>query len=622
MTKAINQVRQVAKIKFTASTELWLPTLLILLGGGILAAIIFAVIIYQLIYLDKVYPGVTIGDIDAGGKTSQEITAELAQTAPQYLAETVTIQANSQRWTVSGHDLGVRIEAEKTAAAAFAVGRSDNLSTDLQTQLRLLSHPTQIAPILSYDTGPLNTVLQKIADQVNIPPQDAQLIIHQNGTSEVIPAERGQRLHLEATRAGLTEALQTGNPQPIRAVVQEVIPAITAADVAVAAEQARRLFDGPVSLVFEGDDDTTEWRLSPETLAALVDVTETVDETGQTTLRLEFNRAKLAPHLSKIAETIQLEPADARLKFNTDTNRLEVIEASRQGRALDTDAVYQRLDALLETGTSEPARQIDLPLIFTSPAISSDNLDSLGIKALVSEATSYFAGSSQGRMNNIALSAARFDGVIIPPGETFSFNEHLGEVSKATGFDESLIIYGDRTTVGIGGGVCQVSTTAFRAVLLGGFELQERWAHGYRVGWYETNSVPGLDATIYTPSVDLKFRNDTEYHLLIHTETDLTTGTVTFRFYSTHTGRTIEISQPEITNIVFHDPPRYEKDPTLPKGKVVQVDWSKDGMDVTITRTVTISDSLLHRDVIFSQYKPWQAVYKVGTGESVVSNPQ
>ena len=154
------------------------------------------------------------------------------------------------------------------------------------------------------------------------------------------------------------------------------------------------------------------------------------------------------------------------------------------------------------------------------------------------------------------------------------------------------------------------------AGFFGGFVLVAGWADGFRGGWYVKNAPPGLDATIYTPDVDFKFRNDTPYHVLIQTESDLEAGTVTFRFYSTATGRQITVSEPEITSETSHGPPRYEKDPSLPKGTVKQVDWAIDGMDVTITRTVTISDTVLHRDAIRSEYKPWQAVYRVGTGEA------
>ena len=217
-------------------------------------------------------------------------------------------------------------------------------------------------------------------------------------------------------------------------------------------------------------------------------------------------------------------------------------------------------------------------------------------------------------MSNIALAASKFDGVIVPPGQVFSFNEHLGPVTAEEGYDESLIIFGDRTTVGIGGGVCQVSTTAFRAAFFGGFELVERWAHGYRVGWYETNSVPGRDATIYTPDVDLKFRNDTGHHILIHTTTDLEAGTLTFKFFGTPTGREVLVSQPVQSNVVKHGPPVYEKTPTLPDGMMKQVDWAKDGMDVTVTRVVKEGDTIIHEDEIISRYRPWRAVYQVGTG--------
>jgi vancomycin resistance protein YoaR len=244
----------------------------------------------------------------------------------------------------------------------------------------------------------------------------------------------------------------------------------------------------------------------------------------------------------------------------------------------------------------------------------------LGIKTLVSEATSYFKGSNQGRMHNIALAASKFDGVIIPPGEIFSFNEHLGEVSKENGYDESMIIFGDRTSIGIGGGICQVSTTVFRAAFFGGFELVERWAHGYRVGWYEINSTVGLDATVYTPDVDFKFRNDTDHFLLIRTNSDLVEGTVTFKFFGTPTEREVIVSEPEITNVVKHAPPLYEKDPTLADGVVKQVDWSNDGMDVSVTRLVKKGDEVVHDDEIFSQYKPWRAVYKVGTRREEPAN--
>jgi vancomycin resistance protein YoaR len=240
----------------------------------------------------------------------------------------------------------------------------------------------------------------------------------------------------------------------------------------------------------------------------------------------------------------------------------------------------------------------------------------MGFTDVIAEATTYFKGSSEARVRNIRVSAERFHGVVVPPGAVFSFNEFLGPVTAEAGFEDSLIIRGDRTAVGIGGGVCQVSTTAFRAAFFGGYEIVERWAHGYRVSWYETGSGPGLDATIYTPDVDFKFRNDTERYLLIQTYTDQEAGTLAFRFYGTPIGRLVTLEGPSEENVVPHGADVYQDDPTLPKGTTKQVDWAKDGVDVTVHRTVTERDAVIHQDTFFSRYNPWNAVYLVGTADN------
>jgi vancomycin resistance protein YoaR len=136
------------------------------------------------------------------------------------------------------------------------------------------------------------------------------------------------------------------------------------------------------------------------------------------------------------------------------------------------------------------------------------------------------------------------------------------------------------------------------------------------VTWYETGSGPGLDATIYTPDIDFKFRNDTNHYLLIQTEVDEEAGTLTFLFYGTPTGRQVTMEGPFEENVVPHGPSIYQEDPTLLKGTTEQVDWAKDGVDVTVRRTVTEGDQVIHRDTFFSHYKPWRARYLVGTASS------
>ncbi len=611
----MSQLSQVLNFKSVKMGRLWLPLLFVLVTGGLLVAMIFATLAYQVIYLNRVYPGVVVAGVQAGGMSEAELTTTVTERAGHYLLRPITIRANGESWTFTGQELGIRADVAATVERAFAVGRQGNLWTDLLTHLKLLRSAHYVDPVLVYDSGPSNQVLQRLTEEINYPPQNAQLIIHPDATIEVIAAQRGRQLHIDATRGLLEDAFFSENPAPVQAVTQEILPPIP--DVEHARVQAENLLGGPIKFQLQTETDNIEWRVQPQDVAALLEVTEEVDENQKTRVVVKPDVEKFAPYIEHFAPAINREPVEGRVRFDEESGQLEVLQESHPGRKLDVDAVYRQLTQLVEL----PDRVARLPIINVPPLVSTEDPELLGIKELVSESTSYFKGSSQGRMNNIALSASRFDGVIIPPGHEFSFNKHLGEVSKENGFDESLIIYGNRTTVGIGGGVCQVSTTAFRTAFFGGFEIVERWAHGYRVGWYETNSVVGLDATIYTPDVDFRFRNDTDHFLLIQTETDLQAGTLTFKFFGTKPNREIIVSKPEITNLVKHGPPLYEDDPTLAKGVTKQVDWAKDGMDVAITRTVKVSDTMLYEDVVVSRYKPWRAVYKVGTGEQANREP-
>ncbi len=611
----MGQISQVLRLKTSKLFNIWLPLLLVMVTGGLLILIMFSVSAYQLLYLNKVYPGVWVDGLPVGGMTPTEVATAVSSLSSPKLTQALTIQTGDQSWTFTGLELGLRVDGTATANKAYAVGRQGNLLADMITQLSLMTAPRQVEPVIRHDSGPLNQTLQTIAKEVDFPPQNARLIVHPEARVEVIPGRRGRRLHLEGTSDLIKTALLSDADQPVTAIVQAVVPPITEAEVAVARRQVENLLSQPLTFAANSDDSGVQWHLEPQTLVDLIDLVETVDSRDKTVLTMTFDRAGFGSIFEEFAKTIKTEAGDARLEIDPETGELTVLQPSREGRALDMEATYQQLAELEERLKERPAPLVQLPLVLSPPAVSSQDVDSLGIKELISESTSYFKGSSQGRVHNIALAASKFHGVVVPPGQIFSFNEHLGQVTKESGYDESLIIFGNRTTVGIGGGVCQVSTTAFRTAFFGGFEIVERWAHGYRVGWYETKAGPGLDATIYTPDVDLRFRNDTEHYLLIQTETDKAAGTLTFRFYGTDPDREIIVSEPEVTNLVEHGPPIYEEDPTLPKGTTKQVDWAQDGMDVTITRTVKAGDLILHKDLLQSHYRPWQAVYKVGAAE-------
>ena len=166
-----------------------------------------------------------------------------------------------------------------------------------------------------------------------------------------------------------------------------------------------------------------------------------------------------------------------------------------------------------------------------------------------------------------------------------------------------------------GGGICQFSTTIFRAALDAGLPIVTRTAHSYRVGYYEQGgNKPGFDATVFAPAVDFQFKNDTDHHILVQTVVDRTNAKLQVDFYGMRDGRKVEISTPVVSNVVPALPNKYQDDPTLPKGTTKQVDFSAQGATSVFTRKVYKNDKLLIDDVFKSNYRPWQAVFLVGTG--------
>ncbi len=578
------------------------------LVGGLLTALFLALVVYQLLFLNRVYLGVSAMGVDLGGMTPSQAEVAVAAQADYYLNFPVTLRYGDQQWALTARQAGAALDAAATVDGAYAVGRSGQVLGDLGEQWQALRHGAPVEPVIRYDTGPANMALVRIAQSVDRPVRDAQLLIHGDLSVEAVPAQVGHALDVDATREALHRQALAGGTAPVDLVVRETLPSV--AEVEEARRLAQALLSGPLTVRFHAADSSGEWQLTPVQLADMVLVTEEARSDGRGRVWLALDQAKWMAYFKELAAQIDRAPRDARLEIDPASGSLTVLQPSQTGLTLD---ITQAL-ALVAALPGQPTHTLDLPVAVTQPAVPMENIDQMGLTSLVSEATTYFKGSAEARVRNIAVAASKFHGVVVPPGAVFSFNDNLGPVTAEAGFEEGLVIWGDRTAVGIGGGVCQVSTTAFRAAVMGGFEIVERWAHGYRVSWYETGTGPGLDATVYSPDVDFKFRNDTDHFLLIQTATDPAAGTVTFRFYGTPTGRVVKLEKPIEENVVPHGDPIYQEDPTLPKGKTKQVEWPQNGEDVTVRRTVTLGDAVIHQDTFFSRYRPWRATYLVGTG--------
>src|SRR5258706_6829106 len=325
-------------------------------------------------------------------------------------------------------------------------------------------------------------------------------------------------------------------------------------------------------------------------------------------VQVVLNTTGLRDLLAPIKQQVDRAQADAKFTFNDDTRQLDLIEDSKVGRTMDMDASIKAInDALLRGEHTVP-----LSITEAQPQVAGNATgQQLGITELINSETSYFYGSSDARIQNIQAAAARFHGVLVAPGEIFSMDDTMGDVSLENGFAEALIIYGGRTIKGVGGGVCQVSTTLFRTAFNAGFRIVERNAYAYRVSYYEMvasgavdSTLAGLDATVYYPLVDFKFKNDSPYWILMETYVNIGARSLTWKFYSTKDGRSVTWNTTGPTNVVPAPAPLFEENPDLKKNEMKQVDYAANGADITVTRTVMKDGAVYFQDQITTHYQP------------------
>ncbi len=444
----------------------------------------------------------------------------------------------------------------------------------------------------------LDKQLEKIAFAVNKQPENAQLFFDESTGSARIQIKEGVdglTLDKDAVKTQISDYLLTGKYN--RWLFLKIAPPkITTAYVVRAKASLESIIEEPIKLVFE----SSTWVLDAKQLLTLLDLTK-----GEGLL---LDQTQTFSYLKNIAAQTDQEVQEGLFEFNAVTRRVTAFKSSQEGRKLDIEKTTALISDALN-GSSP--KNITLPVDIVKPKIATSDVNSLGIQELLGRGISNFAGSIPNRIFNVGLTASKINGVLVPPGETFSFNQTIGDVSAATGFRQAYVIKEGRTVLDDGGGVCQDSTTLFRAVLNAGLPVIKRTAHAYRVGYYEQDFPPGLDATVFYPSVDFQFKNDTGSHILIQAYTSGLTLYVDL--YGTSDGRTVNLTKPIISSQTPPPPDLRQDDPTLPKGIIKQVDWSAWGATVTFKRTVVRAGETIINETWKSVYKPWQAIFLVGT---------
>lgn len=595
----------------------WLIRLPILFTSGLILLVIVlagALLAYQSRYQNAIFPGMSAYGLDLSGMTVDQAAAALDAQFSYDTDAVFTFRDGERFWQLTAGELGVSFDAQATAQQAFEAGHSANPLQNVAQQASMWLNGRSVSPVVTYDQGVAISQLAEIAGEINVSPVDAQLTVAGTMITST-PAQYGRTLDTNATLRSLDAVilnLNSGGEIPL--IVLESPPTIV--DAETAAERARAAMSGTVTLVVNESAGGAlgPWYATADQIGNLLSTSLVTGEDGSLRYDVQIDMVAFQGFLETLAPGLIMSKQDARFHFDDATSQLQVIQPSVSGRTLDIEGTLARLERGI---FSRDQRIVPLAFHYEEPLLHSNvTAAELGITQLVSEATTYYAGSTAARRQNIATAAARFDGIIIPPGGEFSYNYWLGDVSPEAGFEEGFIISGGRTIKGVGGGVCQVSTTAFQAAFYAGFPILERYAHGYRVGYYEAGEGTGMDAAIYTPDLDFRFLNDTPYHLLIESYVFPASDMVQFKFYSTNPGRQVVKQGPVVTNQVPAGATVYEENPSLLTGQTLQVDWAVAGADVTVERVILdMAGNEIGRDRFFSHYLPWSAVIQVAPGE-------
>lgn len=328
----------------------------------------------------------------------------------------------------------------------------------------------------------------------------------------------------------------------------------------------------------------------------------------------EYSLFPVQSDLESMQNQLTTEPIDA--LFTVVNGKVEAFKIDTPGTTIDTASALSRVKSHFQ----KDPESILSPLYITveaeliKPKVTIDEANDFGIVEEIGRGVSDFAHSAAARIHNIKLVSSRINGVLVPKGETFSFNKSVGEISAQTGYQSGYAIISGQTVLSDGGGVCQESTTIFRAVLNTGLPIVQWKNHSYRVRYYENDSKPGFDATVYSPSVDFKFKNDTPAHILIQSE--ISNGTIlTVTLFGKSDGRVASVSASRVWDVAPPPEPLYKDDPTLPLGTTKQVDFPAWGAKAAFDYKVTRGDEVLQERTFTSVYRPWQAVFLVGKGQ-------
>ena len=534
--------------------------------------------------------GVRIAGVDVGGMTPGAAKSLLKQRWQRVEHVPVSFQIDNQHWSLSAAQLGVvpnwnaAVQSVRDQGTGFGPLRGFR-RLDIRVFGQDVAPPTQV-----YDTA-LRYILDKISREVDTRHREASVVLH--GLQPVTVAGRkGRVLDRHAAATTIVRTLAGLTRQPTELPIRVDTPSVTPEDLTVVLAEVKTALSAPVRLTLGG----TSFQLQPRRIAELLEL----PADGRRDLRIGGPGADA--WFGRLARHVNQAPRDA--TWSISSKEIRVIP-DKPGYSLDVPKSAQvLLHAVL---VSDPSVRTGTLVAETTHADrSTADAQSMHITGLVSAYETFYGGDPN-RIHNVQLVAHLVDGKVIAPGATFSFNDATGARTADKGFKVAPVIINGELQTGLGGGVCQVSTTVFNAAYEAGLPIVSRTNHALYISHYPQ----GRDATVNYPDTDLKFRNDTDHWLLLRTWVGASSLTVALYGTPMHR-RVVSDTRPLVAS--GQPPVKSEPDPSMTAGEKVVLDSGQPARSTSVRRRVYTADGkLLYDTVFYSSYRAEPEVVRVGT---------
>jgi len=562
-----------------------LVSLAIILVGSFLAL--------DFIYASKFFPKTKIAGISVAGKTKDEAKDMLTSKIQEWNEKNLKVVQGEKAWEIPNKDLGIDFDIDKTITDTFKEGKKENIISQFTKRLGILIFGLD-QPI-SINENSISKITQRISQEADINALNVGLKI-EDGEVKKTDEKSGAKVKQIDLEYKVLEYASLISSEIVSVPQSVVYPNSNEDEINKVKEEAESILRSKLILKAKGK----EWNVSQQLIQNWLDI-RSQDEISvikkedryelrnylnnlmeqiwdirflNKNLEIKLQKNKTSEYLKDIATQVDVQPKNASLGISGD--KVIVLAPEQNGEVLDVDIASERiLDAL-----SKKEKVVSLTLKELKAQVREDNLQELGIVELIGRGESDASGSSSSRRTNISVGSSKINGALVAPGEEFSLNKYLVPVDASNGFLPELVIKPGKLVKEYGGGLCQVATTTFRAALYAGLPITERKNHAFAVHYYDWPFPgPGVDATIYPPHPDLRFKNDTGKYILV--QTSFSGNRLTYDLYGTKGARRSEIENPQY------------------------VSRNSDGSSTTIFyRNVYEGDKRTRRDSFTSYYKP------------------